>query len=47
MAHVTALRLVGEELAEDGIGVTVFVEGEEEAGESRTLFVGKIPVGGA
>lgn len=32
MAHVTALRLVGEELAADGIGVTVFVEGEEEAG---------------
>lgn len=32
MAHVTALRLVGEELAERGIGVTVFVEGEEEAG---------------
>src|SRR5690606_3915883 len=32
MAHVTALRLVGDELAADGIGVTVFVEGEEEAG---------------
>ncbi|PMC75742.1 dipeptidase [Brachybacterium sp. UMB0905] len=32
MAHVTALRLVGEELAEQGIGVTVFVEGEEECG---------------
>ncbi|WP_347042723.1 dipeptidase [Brachybacterium nesterenkovii] len=32
MAHVTALRLVGEELAERGIGVTVFVEGEEECG---------------
>ncbi|GAB2544881.1 M20/M25/M40 family metallo-hydrolase [Brachybacterium huguangmaarense] len=32
MAHVTALRLVGDELAERGIGVTVFVEGEEEAG---------------
>ncbi|PWH05876.1 dipeptidase [Brachybacterium endophyticum] len=32
MAHVTALRLVGEELAELGVGVTVFVEGEEEAG---------------
>lgn len=32
MAHVTALRLVGEELAAAGIGVTVFVEGEEEAG---------------
>jgi acetylornithine deacetylase/succinyl-diaminopimelate desuccinylase-like protein len=32
MAHVTALRLVGEQLAVDGIGVTVFVEGEEEAG---------------
>ena len=32
MAHVTALRLVGEELAADGIGVSVFVEGEEEAG---------------
>ncbi len=32
MAHVTALRLVGEELAADGVGVTVFVEGEEEAG---------------
>ncbi|WP_114856319.1 dipeptidase [Brachybacterium sp. YJGR34] len=32
MAHVTALRLVGEELARDGVGVTVFVEGEEEAG---------------
>lgn len=32
MAHVTALRLVGEQLAERGIGVTVFVEGEEEAG---------------
>jgi acetylornithine deacetylase/succinyl-diaminopimelate desuccinylase-like protein len=32
MAHVTALRLVGDRLAERGIGVTVFVEGEEEAG---------------
>lgn len=32
MAHVTALRLVGEQLAEQGIGVTVFVEGEEECG---------------
>lgn len=32
MAHVAALRLVGDELAERGIGVTVFVEGEEEAG---------------
>ena len=32
MAHVTALRLVGEELAAEGLGVTVFVEGEEEAG---------------
>ncbi|WP_299303613.1 dipeptidase [uncultured Brachybacterium sp.] len=32
MAHVTALRLVGEELAADGVGVTVFIEGEEEAG---------------
>ncbi|MGY5764350.1 M20/M25/M40 family metallo-hydrolase [Brachybacterium sp. DNPG3] len=32
MAHVTALRLVGARLAEEGIGVTVFVEGEEEAG---------------
>ncbi|MCL6423489.1 dipeptidase [Brachybacterium sp. JHP9] len=32
MAHVTALRLVGEELAAQGTGVTVFVEGEEEAG---------------
>ncbi len=32
IAHVTALRLVGDELAERGIGVTVFVEGEEEAG---------------
>lgn len=32
MAHVTALRLVGDELAERGIGVTVFVEGEEECG---------------
>ncbi|MEE1651332.1 dipeptidase [Brachybacterium sp. J144] len=32
MAHVTALRLVGEELSAEGIGVTVFVEGEEEAG---------------
>ncbi|MDO5661182.1 MAG: dipeptidase [Brachybacterium sp.] len=32
MAHVAALRLVGEELAADGIGVTVFVEGEEEDG---------------
>lgn len=32
LAHVTALRLVGEELAERGIGVNVFVEGEEEAG---------------
>jgi cysteinylglycine-S-conjugate dipeptidase len=32
MAHVTALRLVGEQLAAEGIGVTVFVEGEEEAG---------------
>jgi len=32
MAHVTALRLVGEELAAEGIGVIVFVEGEEEAG---------------
>lgn len=32
MAHVAALRLVGEELARDGIGVTVFVEGEEECG---------------
>lgn len=32
MAHVTALRLVGDELAADGVGVTVFVEGEEEAG---------------
>jgi acetylornithine deacetylase/succinyl-diaminopimelate desuccinylase-like protein len=32
MAHVTALRLVGDELAAQGIGVTVFVEGEEEAG---------------
>lgn len=32
MAHITALRLVGEELAADGIGVSVFVEGEEEAG---------------
>lgn len=32
MAHVTALRLVGEELTADGVGVTVFVEGEEEAG---------------
>ena len=32
MAHVTALRLVGDELAAEGIGVTVFVEGEEEAG---------------
>ena len=32
MAHVTALRLVGEQLAAEGVGVTVFVEGEEEAG---------------
>jgi len=32
IAHVTALRLVGEELAAAGIGVSVFVEGEEEAG---------------
>lgn len=32
MAHVTALRLVGEQLQSDGIGVTVFVEGEEECG---------------
>lgn len=32
MAHVTALRLVGEDLAAAGIGVGVFVEGEEEAG---------------
>ncbi len=32
MAHVTALRLVGEQLAAEGIGVTVFVEGEEECG---------------
>lgn len=32
MAHVTALRLVGEQLAADGFGVTVFVEGEEECG---------------
>lgn len=32
MAHVTALRLVGEELAAEGVGVTVFIEGEEEAG---------------
>lgn len=32
MAHVTALRLVGDRLAESGVGVTVFVEGEEEAG---------------
>ncbi|MFC0675380.1 dipeptidase [Brachybacterium hainanense] len=32
MAHVAALRLVGEELATIGVGVTVFVEGEEEAG---------------
>lgn len=32
MAHVAALRLVGRELAEQGIGVTVFVEGEEECG---------------
>ncbi|MCS6712735.1 dipeptidase, partial [Brachybacterium sp. EF45031] len=32
MAHVTALRLVGEELARLGVGVSVFVEGEEEAG---------------
>lgn len=32
MAHVTALRLVGEQLAARGIGVTVFVEGEEECG---------------
>ncbi|WP_231928111.1 dipeptidase [Devriesea agamarum] len=32
MAHVTALRLVGDELADQGLGVTVFVEGEEECG---------------
>lgn len=32
MAHVTALRLVGEELRANGIGVTVFIEGEEECG---------------
>lgn len=32
MAHVTALRLVREQLQADGIGVTVFVEGEEECG---------------
>lgn len=32
MAHVTALRLVGDQLRDAGIGVTVFVEGEEEAG---------------
>lgn len=32
MAHVTALRLVGERLAEEGIGVTLFIEGEEECG---------------
>lgn len=32
MAHVTALRLVGEELKAAGIGVTVFIEGEEECG---------------
>ena len=32
MAHVTALRVVGEQLAQEGTGVTVFVEGEEEAG---------------
>ena len=32
MAHVTALRLVGEQLADEGIGVTLFIEGEEECG---------------
>lgn len=32
MAHVAALRLVGDRLAERGIGVSLFIEGEEEAG---------------
>ncbi|MEX5302717.1 dipeptidase [Kocuria sabuli] len=33
MAHVAALRAVDDQLGEDfGLGVTVFVEGEEEAG---------------
>ncbi|MBV7412172.1 dipeptidase [Dermabacteraceae bacterium TAE3-ERU27] len=32
MAHVTALRLAADALAETGVGVTVFVEGEEECG---------------
>lgn len=32
MAHVAALRLVGDELAERGVGVALFIEGEEECG---------------
>jgi acetylornithine deacetylase/succinyl-diaminopimelate desuccinylase-like protein len=32
IAHVGALRVLGEHLAELGLGVTVFVEGEEEVG---------------
>ncbi|MCT1556900.1 dipeptidase [Helcobacillus massiliensis] len=32
MAHVTALRALREELDESGVGVTVFIEGEEEWG---------------
>ncbi len=32
IAHVGALRVLGDALAESGLGVTVFVEGEEEVG---------------
>ena len=32
MAHVTALRALRDELDASGVGVTVFIEGEEEAG---------------
>jgi acetylornithine deacetylase/succinyl-diaminopimelate desuccinylase-like protein len=32
IAHVGALRVLGDHLAELGLGVTVFVEGEEEVG---------------
>ena len=32
IAHVGALRVLGDRLAELGLGVTVFVEGEEEVG---------------
>lgn len=42
MAHVTALRALKDELAESGLGLVLFIEGEEEFGsESFRPFIEK------